>query len=189
MRFPCVRCVRPAKKNKAHEYQVVEKRTHELFKNKISALGLPLKVDAHENSLIIYPSLAFFESITTPAADPEYIKIVDHKRDYPDIANFVKLNNELQIENVKVQVIVNSPFYTIQHSIMVTWLFTEFINRMGLEYYRPKDFAHPVWASTTCIASGCYEEYITEQSRDQCIMTIDMAKASSDNIYAYIKRT
>jgi hypothetical protein len=178
------------------------------MKDKILALGLPLKVSIHEDNLIIYPSLAFFESISTPDADPEYIKMVDYneydtKHAYPDISNFMKLNNKQQIETVKVQVIVNSSVYTIQHSIMVTWLFTEFINRMGLEYKICPNFTPPrtPWAKPTYyvadpthsqngsyfpyIKSGPCEKYITEQSYEECILTIDMAKASSNNIYAY----
>jgi len=181
------------------------------MKSRILALGLPLNVATHEDGHIIYPSLKFFEGISTPDADPEYIKMVDYneydkKHAYPDINNFILLNNKQQIETVKVQVIVNSLVYTIQHSIMVTWLFTEFINRMGLEYkccpnFTPPRTPWPVWAKPTYYVAdpthshnGCYfpyiksgpcEKYITEESYEQSIMTIDMAKTSSQNIYAY----
>jgi len=172
------------------------------MKDKILALGLPLKVDTHEDNLIIYPSLAFFESISTGDVDPEYIKMVENDSN-PDISNFIELNNKQQIETVKVQVIVNSSVYTIQHSIMVTWLFTEFINRMGLEYKICPNFTPPrtPWAKPTYYVAdpthsqnGCYfpyiksgpcEKYITEQTYEECILTIDMAKTSSHNIYAY----
>ena len=189
----------------AHEVHKME------MKGRILALGLPLKVATHKDGLIVYPSLAFFESISTPDADPEYIKMVDYneydtKHAYPDINNFIQLNNKQQIETVNVQVIVNSPVYTIQHSIMVTWLFTEFVNRMGLEYkccpnFTPPRTPWPVWAKPTYYVSepthsqnGCYipyiksgpcDQHITEQSYEQSIMTIDMAKTSSKNIYAY----
>jgi len=33
-----------------------------------------------------------------------------------------------------------------------------------------------------------YEQYITEQARNECIMTINMAKASSQNLYSYLPR-
>ena len=190
--------------------EVGERR--ELMKGRILALGLPLKVSIHEDDLLIYPSLAFFKLISTPDADPEYIKMVDYDEyaythAYPQMHNFMNLNKKLQIETVKVHVIVNSTVYTIQHSIMLTWLFTEFINRMELEYSpncTPPYAPYPRWAYTTYyvadpthsqkgyyapyIVSGPCEKYIAEQTRDECIMTIDMAKASSQNIYAYFPR-
>jgi len=189
-----------------------EKIDKKIMKDKILALGLPLKVFINKdgtNNFTIYPSLKFFEGISTPDADPEYTKMVDYndydqKHVYPVIRNFIELNDKLQIENIKVQVIVNSPIYTIQHSIMVTWLFTEFINRMGLKYSSnctPPYAPYPIWTYTTYYVAdpthsqgGSYfpyikscpcEKYITEESYQQSIMTIDMAKENSKNIYAY----
>jgi hypothetical protein len=201
----------------------VQERTEKLVKmiqDRIAAYGLPLQVYAKYlrskvfKNIVIEPSPAFYELIASTNPDPEYFKIVnyteksDRTYDYPKLTNLIELDindyAKTQITCVKVQVIVNSPIYTIQHSIMVTWLFTEFINRMGLEYFPPENFdppqekTWPIWGEPSFYVPdpihferGCYKGYwgyFSKDTFDQSIMTIDMAKTSSQNIYAYFPR-
>jgi hypothetical protein len=206
----------------APEVQENTDKLVQMFQDKIDANGFPLQVHAEYTrskgiykNIIIEPTLDFYKLIASPYTDSEYIKIVnynetDNTHDYPKLVNHIELdinNDKIQITCVKVQVTLNSQAYTIQHSIIVTWLFAEFINRMGLTYCPPGDFnppqheKWPIWGlpgyyvrDPIHFEKGRYfgyysnEQYITEQARNECIMTINMAKASSQNLYSYLPK-
>ena len=202
----------------APEVQENTDKLVQMFQDKIDANGFPLQVHAKYTrskgiykNIIIEPTLDFYKLIASPNTDSEYMKIVNYNEtknthDYPKLVNHIELdinNDKIQITCVKVQVTLNSQAYTIQHSIIVTWLFAEFINRMGLTYCPPGDFnppqheKWPIWGLPRyCVPDPIhfekgrysYEQYITEQARNECIMTINMAKASSQNLYSYLPR-